>query len=141
MGEAVDLPRLSRTLRETRLSDPMATRATIKAYSDHVRTAALFPTLAKIEGVREAAGAGEAVRLMRYVRTTEDLDDVAAMSKVLGKKTRGVIDITGKTSLRLFKGGFKFLALIVDNLLAFLSWLGSLAAMLLSRRVWRLLPI
>jgi hypothetical protein len=139
--DAVDPPRLARTLRETRLSNSTATRAAVEAYTEHVRTAALFPTLAKVERIRETAGAGEAVRLMRYVRTTDDLDDVTAMSKVLGKKTRGVIEITGKTSLRLFKGGFKILALILENILAFLSWLGSLVALMLSRRVFRLLPI
>jgi hypothetical protein len=63
------------------------------------------------------------------------------MSQALGSKTRGVMEITGKTSVKAFKRRFDALALVLGNIPSFLAWLGSFLALIWSRRVMRLLPI
>lgn len=135
--EAVDPPGLKATLRGVKLTDPGATRLALEGYARQVRTASLFPLLSRLEEIREAAGAGEAVKLMRHVKTADDLTAIARLSKVLGPKTRGVVELTGKTSLRAFKGGLNMLTLVIENVLAFLSWLGSLAGLVVSRQLLR----
>jgi hypothetical protein len=133
LSEAVDWPALARMLQRTPLSDQAATRKAVEAYSAQVRLAMLFPMLKKIERMRERAGTSEAVRLMRFVRTSEDLDAIAAMSEALGRKTRGVVEITGKTRPRLLEGRFNLFTLIAENVPALLAWLGSLLVLFLSR--------
>jgi hypothetical protein len=83
--------------------------------------------------IRGSAGAAESVRLMRYVHSTEDLEDVARMSSRLGRKTRGVIEITGKTSLRAFRTTLKITEFILRNIIAFLSWVGSIFTLFVAR--------
>lgn len=132
--EAVEWPALARALQATPLSDQAATRKAVEAFSARVRLAMLFPVLATVERIREQAGTGEAVRLMRYVRSSEDLEAIATMSESLGRKTRGVIEITGKTRTRLLEGRFDLMTLIAQNIPALLAWLGSLGVLFLSRR-------
>ena len=43
------------------------------------------------------------MRLLKYVNNGEDLARVTKMTGKLGTKTRGIAEITGKTSLRAFK--------------------------------------
>ena len=75
--------------------------------------------------------------MMKYVRTTKDLDDVAAMSARFGKKTRGIMAITGKTALRLFKTTLNILEFIIEKIVWFLGWLGTLLGMSLTKRIFR----
>ncbi|MCH7630215.1 MAG: aldehyde dehydrogenase family protein, partial [Proteobacteria bacterium] len=103
VGDAVNFPGLAQALRSVRLSDSAATRQAITTYARSVNTAELAPVIARMNDVRHTAGASESVRLMRFVRSTGELDEIAAMSSTLGRKTRGVIEITGKTSLRAFR--------------------------------------
>ncbi len=66
------------------------------------------------------------MRLLRYVRTTENLDDITAMSARLGKKTRGVIELTGKTSLRAFRTALNIFEFLSKWFLGFLAWLATI---------------
>ena len=57
------------------------------------------------------------------------------MSTTLGRKTRGVIEITGKTSLRAFRTTLRVVEFILRNIIAFLSWLGSIFTLFIARLV------
>jgi len=139
VGDAVNLPGLRQTLREVNLADSAATREAITAYTRTINTAELGPVLARMNDIRGSAGASESVRLMRYVRSTDELADVANMSQRLGRKTRGVIEITGKTSLRAFRTTLRITEWILRNIIAFLSWLGSIFTLFATRFARRLI--
>lgn len=135
---AVDMPRLKRTLAQIDLSDIRTIRAAMDQYAGTVRGAELFPVLGNLNDLRRTTSASEAVRLMRHVRTTEDLTEVGTMGRRLGVKTRPVIEVTGKRSLRAFRAGLGVLDLLLANLLALASWLGSLVMLTLGRMGRRL---
>jgi len=137
VGDAVNFPGLRQTMREVNLADSAATRDAIAAYARSIDTAELTPVITRMNDIRNSAGASESVRLMRYVNSTDDLEDVARMSTRLGRKTRGVIEITGKTSLRAFRTTLKITEFILRNIVAFLSWLGSLFTLLVANFVRR----
>jgi hypothetical protein len=82
-------------------------------------------------------GPGETVRLLRYVRTTENLDDITSMSARLGKKTRGVIELTGKTSLRAFRTALNVFEFLVEWMIGFISWLATILSLALLKRIFR----
>lgn len=138
VSRAVDFPRLRRTLDDVSLADPGATRRAISGYADNVKTAELFPVLARMDDMRTAVGPAESVRLMRYVDNTRDLENVADMSRTLGTKTRGIIELTGKTSLRAFKGALNLIRLILEWIwaagVAVAGWLGLRGRRALKRR-------
>lgn len=135
---AVDMEALRAALRSVDLTDAVATRAAIETFARHVHTATVFATLSQLESMRDAAGAGEAVRLLQYVRTTDDLDSLAHMTSVLGAKTRGVIELTRKTSLGLFKHSFSPAPIVFENFAALAAWAMSLVVLFFSRRIFRL---
>lgn len=128
LARAVDFPRLRETLRQVSLADPAATRRAILAYAGNVRSAELFPVLARMDRMRENVGPAETVRLMRHVHTTRDLANVTEMTARLGTKTRGIIELTGKTSLRAFKSAVNILRWLAEWLwaagAAIAGWLG-----------------
>lgn len=137
VGDAVNFPALRQTLEGVRLSDSAATREAVTQYARSVRTSEIAPVIARMDDMRQNAGAAESVRLMRYVRTTDDLDDIADMSRTLGRKTRGVIELTGKTTLRAFRTTLRITEFILRNIISFLSWLGSTIMVLAGRRIFR----
>jgi hypothetical protein len=135
--DAVNMPELARVLRTTDLSNFRATETAITNYARTVRGSEIFPVVAKLNDISRATSPSEAVRLMKYVRTTENLDDIAAMSAKLGKKTRGIIAITGKAALRLFKTSLNILEFIIEKILWFLGWLATLLGMGATKRIFR----
>jgi hypothetical protein len=135
--DAVNLPELGRVLRNTNLSDMRATEAAITSYAKTVKGAEIFPVIARLNDISRVTSPAETVRLLKYVRTTENLDDIARMSARYGKKTRGIIEITGKASLRAFKTGLNIIEFIIEKILWFLGWLATLFGMAGTRRVFR----
>ncbi|MCP5432514.1 MAG: hypothetical protein H6923_04505 [Alphaproteobacteria bacterium] len=125
VGNAVELADLKQLLRTTKITDSAATRDAIAAYAKSLKGTELVPVLARIDDVQKNVGAVETVRLMRYVKSTDDLDDIAEMSKSLGKNTRGVIEITGKTSLRAFKTSMNVFSWVIGHIFSFLAWVGT----------------
>ncbi|MGQ0741322.1 MAG: hypothetical protein ACT4OG_03375 [Alphaproteobacteria bacterium] len=137
VSRAVNTPELARVLRTTNLRDLRATEAAVTQYARGVRQAEIFPVLGRLGDISKTAGPAETVRLMRYVRSTNDLENVSAMSARFGKKTRGVIELTGKTSLRAFKTALNVLEFIIERILAFAAWLLGLLGLSAARRVVR----
>lgn len=137
VGRAVNTPELTRVLRATNLHDLRATEEAVTAYARGVKQAEIFPVLGRLGTMSSKAGPAETVRLLRYVHSTAELDDVAAMSGRLGKKTRGVIELTGKTSLRAFRTSLNVLQFLVERVLAFGAWLLGLLGLSAARRVVR----
>ncbi len=131
--EAVDLPAFKALLRRLDLNDVDGSLEAIRAYARGVRQAEIFRVLGRLDEIRANAGAAETLRLMKRIERVEDVDDLADLSKAAGKRTRGIVELTGKASLRALKYGAKLAALILDFLWALLSWIAALVAPLLWR--------
>jgi len=135
--QAVNLNGVGTILLRTRRIDFAGAEDALIAYSRGVREAEIFPVVAKLGALSDTVGPGETVRLLRYVRTTENLDDVAAMGSRLGKKTRGIIELTGKTSLRAFRTSLNVLEMMIEWIVGFAAWVGSLIAAAITGRAIR----
>lgn len=135
--DAVNLPELGRVLRNTNLADLRATENAVTSYARTVRGAEIFPVIGKLGDISRATSPAETVRLMKYVRTTENLDDIARMSARYGKKTRGIVELTGKAALRAFKTTLNIIEFIIEKIIWFIGWLGTLLGMSATKRIFR----
>ena len=140
LQEAVNFEKLRGLLRTTDLGDSAATRRAIVEYADSVSLARVTPILTDMAALERAVGPAEAVRLMRHVDSTGDLARVGRMGETLGTKTRGVIELTGKTSLRAFKTAWNLLLLALQWVWAIVAGLGALLLGSLGRRAMRRPP-
>jgi hypothetical protein len=77
---------------------------------------------------------------MRYVENTEDLTRVSKMAGKYGTKTRGIMEITGKTGLRAFKTAWNLVLLALEWVWAIAGGIGALIATALGRRAVRRRP-
>lgn len=137
LQEAMNFEKLGTTLRAVDLSDTAATRRAIAEYADTVSFAKVTPVLSDVAALERAAGPAETVRLMKYVDNTDDLARIGKMSGTLGTKTRGVIEITGKTGLRAFKTAWNLVLIALQYVWAIAGGIGALFATALGRRVVR----
>tara|TARA_R110000868_G_scaffold161551_3_gene392100 strand:+ start:16535 stop:17587 length:1053 start_codon:yes stop_codon:yes gene_type:complete len=103
IDEAVNFKKLGGTLRSVDLANTSATRRAVTDYAGSISMAKLTPALGEIAALQKTVGPAESVRLLKYVNNGEDLARVTKMTGKLGTKTRGIAEITGKTSLRAFK--------------------------------------
>lgn len=137
LREAVNFDKLGATLRAVDLSDTAATRRAVADYAGGLSMAKVTPLLADVAALERAAGPAETVRLMKYVDNTDDLARIGKMSGTLGTKTRGVIEITGKTGLRTFKTAWNLVLIALGWIWAIVGGIGALFATALGRRVMR----
>jgi hypothetical protein len=103
LNEAVNFEKLGGTLKSVNLADAAATRRAVSEYADGISMAKITPALSEIAALERNVGPAESVRLLKFVDNGDDLARVTKMSGKLGTKTRGIAEITGKTSLRAFK--------------------------------------
>ncbi|MEP0708714.1 MAG: hypothetical protein ABJL17_09305 [Parvibaculum sp.] len=137
LQEAMNFNKLGDTLRAVDLGNPAATRRAVTEYADGVSMAKVTPILDDVAALERTAGPAETVRLMRYVDNTEDLARVSKMSGKLGTKTRGVIELTGKTGLRAFKTAWNLILLALEWVWTIVAGIGTLFATALGRRAVR----
>jgi hypothetical protein len=133
--DAVNFPLLRQTLRTTDLTDLTKTQRALGDYGRNVRAARLLPVLGKLGDINNAVGPAETIRLMRFVRSGENLDDVAAMTKRFGVKSRGIMELTGKIALRSFKTSFRLIEWLAGSIASVITWIAGLIIMSLMRGV------
>lgn len=121
LREAVNFERLRDVLRSTDLANTSATRRAVSEYADTVSFAKVTPVLDDVAALNRTAGPAETVRLLKYADNTDDLARLSKMSGKMGTKTRGIIEITGKTSLRAFKS-------VANLVLLALHWIWEIGA-------------
>ena len=103
LNDAVNFDKLSGTLKTVDLADTSATRHAVTEYANGVSLAKLTPLLDEVSALQKSVGPAESVRLLKYANNGDDLARITKMSGKFGAKTRGIVEITGKTSLRAFK--------------------------------------
>jgi hypothetical protein len=92
----------------------------------------------EVNAVRREFGAAEAVKMLRYADKAEDLGEIAKFYAKFGRKARPIMELTGKTTLRAFKAGYKATAVLGVQLALILgSGFAILLALGLRRRILR----
>jgi HEAT repeat protein len=76
-NDAVNMPLLRKTLRTVDLTDLTRTERVLTDYSRNVKAARILPMLNRLGEINSAVGPAETIRLMRFVKTGENLDEVA----------------------------------------------------------------
>ena len=119
--QAVDLPRLRTDLTSVDATDITGLKRVAGQHLETARHSRLVATLDDIGDISSRLGPAETMRILPHIRSATEIGEVAAMAKVLGKKTRAVIELTGKTSLRLFKRGWPLMRILVAALYGVLA--------------------
>ena len=133
--DAVNMPLLRRTMSGVDLTDLTRTQRVISDYGRNVRASRLLPVLSRMGEISNRVGPAETVRLMKFVKTGENLDDVSDMTKRFGLRSRGIMELTGKIALRSFKTAFRMMEWVAQSIMAILAWVGGLVLMILMRGV------
>ncbi|MBJ3777581.1 hypothetical protein [Acuticoccus mangrovi] len=97
--------------------------------------AELRTTLGSVASIADNAGAANAVRLMRTVRSGEDAAELATFSSRFGRRTRAVVELTGKTTLRAFRAVVRGLRLVIAFLWSMVGWIIGLVGLRIVKRV------
>lgn len=140
--EAIDLPGLAGVLRSMNLADPVSSWARLSTYLANVKDARIFKVLGKMESIRAEVGTVEALRLLKRMERIEDVDGIHDIAKAAGKRTRGVMELTGKTTLRAIKYSANLVQIFFEYVWALFLWIGGLLAAILLRVVisaWRMI--
>ncbi len=135
--KAVDVPMLKRDLAGTELTDVSSMRRIAAHHVETLRGSRLMSALDHLSELTARVGPDETLRLLPHIRSVAGLEQVTAMAKVLGKKTRAVIELTGKTSLRLFKRGWPLARVLIVSLYALLASIPGWIAWRITRRLAR----
>ncbi|WP_226582941.1 hypothetical protein [Acuticoccus sediminis] len=106
----------------------VVTRRSADDIPQAVARAELKATLGAVGTVARNAGPAEAVRLMKYVKTTDDARELASFTSRFGRHSRAVAELTGKFTLRAFRVAMRGLRLIISFLYSFVAWVVGLVA-------------
>ncbi len=139
--ETVDMKAFKRMLKEVNLANPVASWRAVSRYAHGIKSARIVEIMGKLEDIRVAVGTPEALRLMKRMKKLEDVDDIHELVRVSGKRARGIMELTGKSSLRAIKYVANILQVFVHYIWGLLTWiLGLLAAILFRVTVsaWRI---
>ena len=138
LRRTVDYGELGGVLRATATLDSAAVRDAAGKVVRRASSGDLAKMVGDVRHIGEVTGPGETVRLLKYANSPEQLSDLAAMSSRFGRTTRGIVELTGKASLRAFKTGVRIGRVILENLVAFVIWFGGILSLIFTRGVWRI---
>lgn len=140
--EAIDLPGLKTTVRSLNLADPVGSWARLSQYLANVKDARIFKVMGKLEAIRAEVGTTEALRLLKRIDRIEDVDDIHDIARAAGKRTRGVMELTGKSSFRAIKYTANLVQIAFEYVWGLIMWVGGLLAAILLRvaiSAWQML--
>ncbi|MEM7123538.1 MAG: hypothetical protein AAF563_19845 [Pseudomonadota bacterium] len=135
--QAIDMPRLKTDLAGIDATDIAGLRRVAGKHLETARHSRLVATLDEVGDIASRLGPAETLRILPHIESAAEIGGVAAMAKVLGKKTRAVIELTGKTSLRLFKRGWPLMRILVAALYGVLASIPGWIAWRITRRLAR----
>ncbi len=88
----------------------------------------------EVDAVRRGHGVAEAAKMLRHADSVEDVGQISRLYAKLGRKARPVMAITGKTSIRAFKVGYKLTREMFVPLALLLAASAALAGAAAARR-------
>ncbi|MGQ4275294.1 hypothetical protein [Terrihabitans sp. B22-R8] len=135
---SVDFDEMGNVVKAAARFDSAAVREAASVAVRRASTGDLSRMVGDVRHMADITGPGESVRLLRYANTPEQLADLSIMTTRFGRTTRGVVELTGRTSLRAFKGGVRMVRVLAENFLAFVVWFAGLIGMIVTRGAARL---
>lgn len=129
-SDAADIPALKKTLRSLDIADPAGSWKRLTAYAANVKGARVFDVLGKLEDIRATVGTTEALRLLKRIEKIEDVDDIHGLTKAAGKRTRGAMELTGKSSFRAIKYTANIVQIAFEYVWGLVVWIAGLLAMI-----------
>lgn len=139
--DAIDLSGLKGVLRTLDLADPAGSWTRLSKYLGEVKDARIFKVLGKLEEIRAEVGTTEALRLLKRMDKIEDVDEIHTIAKAAGKRTRGVMELTGKSTFRAIKYTANVVQILFEYVWGLILWIGGLLAAIALRvaiSAWRL---
>ena len=139
--DAIDLSGLKGVLRTLDLADPAGSWTRLSKYLGEVKDARIFKVLGKLEEIRAEVGTTEALRLLKRMDRIEDVDEIHTIAKAAGKRTRGVMELTGKSTFRAIKYTANVVQILFEYVWGLILWIGGLLAAIALRvaiSAWRL---
>ena len=139
--DAIDLPGLKGVLKTLDLADPAGSWTRLSKYLGEVKDARIFKVLGKLEEIRAEVGTTEALRLLKRMDKIEDVDEIHTIAKAAGKRTRGVMELTGKSTFRAIKYTANVVQILFEYVWGLILWIGGLLAAIALRvaiSAWRL---
>jgi len=139
--DAIDLPGLKGVLKTLDLADPAGSWTRLSKYLGEVKDARIFKVLGKLEEIRAEVGTTEALRLLKRMDRIEDVDEIHTIAKAAGKRTRGVMELTGKSTFRAIKYTANVVQILFEYVWGLILWIGGLLAAMALRvaiSAWRL---
>lgn len=139
--DAIDLPGLKGVLGTLDLADPAGSWTRLSKYLGEVKDARIFKVLGKLEEIRAEVGTTEALRLLKRMDRIEDVDEIHTIAKAAGKRTRGVMELTGKSTFRAIKYTANVVQILFEYVWGLILWIGGLLAAIALRvaiSAWRL---
>ena len=139
--DAIDLPGLKGVLKTLDLADPAGSWTRLSKYLGEVKDARIFKVLGKLEEIRAEVGTTEALRLLKRMDRIEDVDEIHTIAKAAGKRTRGVMELTGKSTFRAIKYTANVVQILFEYVWGLILWIGGLLAAIALRvaiSAWRL---
>lgn len=92
----------------------------------------------EVNAVRREFGGAEAAKMLRFADKADDIGDIAKVYGKFGRKARPIMELTGKTTLRAFKAGYKVTAVLGTQIALILgSGFAILLALGLRRRIMK----
>jgi len=120
-ARAIDMPALRQALARTSFHDLQALRRIAARHADKLRGSRLARVFDDAATLVDHAGPSQALRLMERVGSADELTDLAAMSRVLGKRTLAVAELTGRITLRGLKRGWPLARVLASTLYVVLA--------------------
>lgn len=139
--DAIDLPGLKGVLKTLDLADPAGSWTRLSKFLGEVKDARIFKVLGKLEEIRAEVGTTEALRLLKRMDKIEDVDEIHTIAKAAGKRTRGVMELTGKSTFRAIKYTANVVQILFEYVWGLILWIGGLLAAIALRvaiSAWRL---
>jgi hypothetical protein len=99
--------------------------------------ATLSSAATELRVVGKTVGAAETVRLMKYVRSVDELPELRTFAQRFGARSRAVAELMGRASLRAFRSTIRLAELLLGHLIAVVAWFGSLLAGAVSNLAFR----
>jgi len=137
IDKTVNFSDVQDALTSTRIADRTATFASLKDQTEKMDTAELIAVSKTVETLRVNVGSQDALNLLNYVRSPEDLTNLLEMSAVLKSQTYGIVKLTGRTSLSNLPTRIPLEEFASRNLLALIIWSSGLLLALVGRQIFR----
>ncbi len=103
-------------------------KAAVKAYNPQALTA-LEKTAEQVNNIRKASSTSDALHVLKFVDTGEDLARVEKLTLKYGAETKGILKFLGKSAIASVRVLRKTVELLISGLVSVISFISSLLSL------------